>query len=307
MAVFRGFREPMKKLLALVLVMSGLTLVGLFTYGQYLAYQARKNPTPLLVLEDTKFISDNPTAGFVADDGLNSPKPDHLSPAHVYYVSQSRGQANNGSEADPWRDLQTALCRLEPGDQLMVLDGIFRAVQIDERCMAGELMRPIEVYFSTQSQIVDSTEALISIAQPHWKIYGAQLTLGGDQTGVLIAPNTHSVHIESAKINGGQRSGIEIGHNAHDISIKRSHIHHIGHLSGTSLGHAIVLAPGVHAVRVTESKLHHLGGEMIAVIPPSTVPSLAFLPEASYELDAITAKPSEEDAWWDQTDNLPNS
>ncbi len=292
-----------RKLLATLMVGLGISLLGLFGYGQYLARQANDTPRPMLILEDAKVISDDPTAGFVADDGLNSPKPADLTQPNVYYVSATRGRADNGSELDPWRDLQAALCRLKPGDTLMVLDGDFGHLRIDERCAAGEPNRPIEVYFSTLSQLGSGSGALITIGQPYWSIFGAELPLGQNQIGFDIAPNTHTIRIESAKIYGGSGAGIQVGHGAHDIEIMRSHIHHIG--TPDSKGHALVLHPGVHGVSIKQSKIHHIGTQDIEIVSPSSNPALAFLPEATYTLDASTANPSEDDQWWVQDDSEP--
>lgn len=303
----------MKKFASLFILVIGALVI---TLGIIRAVQKNNDPTTSLTrlnVHEARRFSDDPLIGFTSSDGLNTPTPPQMSGEGIYYVrtgAQGEGE-RDGSFENPWQDLQQALCRLAPGDTLVVQRGGFGEVSVDERCVGGTPQAPIKVYFSSETGLAQSDEgapATLVVSQPHWFFYGIQMTLGDARTGVIIAPGTQGVLLESMKISGGTGVGVFVGEGATDITIARSHIHHIGiNASGDDTdpeavaSAAVVLARGGRGIRLLENKFHHIGGESLFVLPALIGPDGSdLIPAAQYEVDEITLTPSEDDRWWEE-------
>ena len=60
--------------------------------------------------------------------------------AHGYYLSPSGSDANSGTRQSPWQSFQFAVPRLQPGDTLILLDGVYQRATTgypDIRCDVG--------------------------------------------------------------------------------------------------------------------------------------------------------------------------
>lgn len=299
-----------RKILAVTVMLVGAGWVALTIYANHVNQQRMAPRLPSVVLQDTRSLKDNVLAYFLPTDGLNAPVPTSLGDSTIRYVSQ-KSSGGDGSQATPWSDLQAAMCALEPGDTLMVLEGDYGPVAVDEDCAAGTQERPIKIYFSRLSKFRTPAEEramLLELRQPHWAIYGLEAHLAGQQTGVRIGPGVKGIHLEALKIHGGNAQGVRIGFGASDIRVHRSHIHHIGinaqgtaaELDGVGMSAAVMLEPGARNVSITESKFHHIGHAPIYAIRASEMPGMIGLSDPEFFVDEATRSPSEEDAWWSQ-------
>lgn len=298
----------LRKILAVTVILVGAGWVALTIYANHVNQQRTATRLPSVVLQDTRSLKDNVLAYFLPSDGLNAPVPTSLGDSNIRYVSQ-KSPGGDGSQTSPWSDLQAALCELEIGDTLMVLDGDYGPVVVGEDCAAGTPEGPIKVYFSHLSKLrtgQSQDSVLLDLRQPYWAIYGLEAHLIDQQTGVRIGPGVRGIHLEALKLNGGKAQGVRIGFGASDIKIHRSHIHHIGinaqgtaaDLGGSGMSAAVMLEPGVRNVSITESKFHHIGNAPIYALSASEMPGMIGLSDPEFFVDEATRSPSEEDAWW---------
>jgi len=303
-----------RKIIAVAMILAGAGWLALVMYANHTQQQRASQRLPIVMLEETTSLKESIHAFFLASDGLNSPLPESLVDPSIRYVSQS-AQAGDGSRASPWNDLQFALCQLQPGQTLMVLEGDFGPLLVDQDCSAGTEVATIDVYFSRASRLIGAEgpdAAMLDLRQPHWSIYGLEAILSHQQTGVSIAPGNSNIYLEALKIRGGSGQGVRIGFGARDVKVHRSHIHHIGinaqgtaaDASSQAVSAAVVMEPGVRNISITESKFHHIGHAPIRAITADEMAGMIGLPAPEFFVDEATQSPGEEDAWWSPSNQI---
>lgn len=301
----------MRKLAPLLVLAIGAVVIAL---GIIQAVQKSNDSAAALTrlqVHEARRFSDDPLLGFVSGDGLNTPMPPQTSGAGIYYVRTDKKMegGGDGSQDNPWQDLQQAVCSLKAGDILVVQRGAFGQIVVDDRCQAGTPKAPIKVYFSSEAGISQNdaeAPATLVVSQPYWFFYGIQMTLGEGKTGVIVSPDNRGVLLESLKVSGGSGVGILVGEGATDITIARSHIHHIGinaagenAVPGAVASAAVVLARGGRGIRLLENKFHHIGGDPVYAFPALIgADGGELFPAAEYTVDEITLSPNEDDQWW---------
>jgi hypothetical protein len=226
----------------------------------------------------------------------------------LYHVSGDADPGGDGSRQRPWRSLSDAMCRLRPGDRLVVLTGGFTGpLAIAGDCVDGTPDRPIEVYFWDDVSVrgIAAGAPVLTIGRSHWTIAGLQVVPGPAEIGIAIAPGVEGVALQMVKVNRGAREGVRVGYGARGIRLSRLHVHHMGFSEeettsppGSEPAAAVAIEPGVAALRITESKFHQIGGEPVRIIAPDSFPEAPGLPAAELAIDEATRRPGDADQWW---------
>lgn len=179
----------------------------------------------------------------------------HAQSSRSYYVSPQGNDANPGSESQPFRTIQRAANLVNPGDSVIVEDGIYTGV--GSGCgSSGRAMVCLTRGGATGSLVV------FKARHPG----GAKLD-GQNNTateGFHFDSGASFIQIEGFEIYGmgnaaGSASGIDMYGGGRDSVILNNHIHGIGHLcTGTNNGQVGVFIQQPR-VRVERNRLHDIG------------------------------------------------
>lgn len=179
----------------------------------------------------------------------------HAQSGRTYYVSPSGDDGDPGSEAQPFRSIQHAADVVNPGDTVVVEDGIYTA--IGSGCGSnGRAMVCL--------RRGGASGALVTFKARNTG--GARLDGQTDTAteGFHFESGASFVRIEGFEIYGmgnagGSASGIDMYAGGRDSVIVRNHIHDIGHLcTGTNNGQVGVFIQQPR-VRVEANRIHDIG------------------------------------------------
>ncbi|MFN2387768.1 MAG: right-handed parallel beta-helix repeat-containing protein [Thermoanaerobaculia bacterium] len=209
-------------------------------------------------------------------------------PRRVFYANGGVPADGDGTEAKPWKDVQKALCRLQPGDRLVLQPGVYSPPWvIGEGCRDGTADAPIQV-FGEESFLHGGAEkkALITISRAHWQIWNPELVLGAAATaGVAVSgPGAHDILLDDLHVYDGPGHAVRIGEGASRVTLSNSHIHQSAGIAVTGPAKGLVfignkihhnfagpisLAGGpaglVEDVRVSRNKFHNDAGSAVAM------------------------------------------
>jgi len=301
----------MRKVVGFALLIGGALLLALVLAAHLLGPDAAgRGSAPRVVVSESTELDRYGSGGLRTGDGPRIRLPTEPGSGELFHVSANADPGGDGSRERPWRSLTDSLCRLSPGDRLVVLDGAFTGpVAIDRDCADGNAGRPIEVYFGDDVVVrglVPSREPVFAINRSHWTIAGLQVLPGPVRTGIAIAPDVRGVELRMVKVNRGDGVAMRVGYGATDVLLSRLHVHHMGFTDGShepgpadsGAAAAVVIEPGVTELRIVESKFHQIGGARIRVIDPDSFSEVPGLPAAEFSVDAKTQRPGEGDRWW---------
>ncbi|MEO8430693.1 MAG: right-handed parallel beta-helix repeat-containing protein [Acidobacteriota bacterium] len=146
-------------------------------------------------------------------------------PARILHVSARAAAAGDGSAARPWKDLESALRSLAPGDRLVVAEGKYPAgIRIDGRCSMGTETAPIQVVFEKAVFEPSGASAALTVARAHWRFEGLAADLGDAAAPAFVAegPEARGITLDRARISDGSGPGIRIGAGASRVTIANS-------------------------------------------------------------------------------------
>jgi len=196
----------------------------------------------------------------------------------VYYLWSQAEPGGDGSETHPWQDLQSALCRLEPGERLILLTGNYTGpFRIDADCANGTLEAPIELYAVDDAAVGVSEDApVLEISAEHWYINGLEMVPGRVFSPALSVAGGRHLTFENCHLRSGTGDGVMIAPGSHDIEIRGCHIHQFGmHDEGQPQlrpenpdAAAVRVAPGTRDITVTAAFIHNIRGQAIVVVEP---------------------------------------
>lgn len=158
-------------------------------------------------------------------------EPNFPRPRRTFYVDGEVRAGGDGSEANPWNDLQAALCRLEPGDRLVVqprnYTGSFR---IAGDCKDGTADAPIQLFAHDAFLLPGPSGDVLTLERAHWQLWQVQIAQRErDIAGLVITgPRAHHVEVEHSHISEGEGAAVRIGGGAGAVVVSNSHIHHSG-------------------------------------------------------------------------------
>lgn len=308
----------MRKFIGITLLLAGFAVLALFVMANLVRQdrQAEEGQVTVRVTE-TRDLDPYGSGGIGRGDAPRIILPTTAGSGRLFHVSGDEGPPGDGSRERPWRTLTEPLCRLLPGDRLVVLAGSFDGpVRIGDECSHGAPDKPVEVYFHGDVALRGGAtqragaQPVLEIDRSHWTVAGLQVLPGRSDTAIAIAPGVEGVTLDSVKINRGAGVGVRIGHGAADIELFELHVHHMGLPAEDSVdgsdqfekaelpGAAVMIEPGAKSVRILESKFHNIRGEMVRVIAPEDFESAPDLLPADYHIDEETYLSGQQDPWW---------
>lgn len=181
-------------------------------------------------------------------------------PRRVFYASSEAAMEGDGTEAKPWKDVPKALCRLQPGDRLVLQPGVYSGPWvIGSGCRDGTADAPIQL-FGEESFLHGGAEKkpLITISRARWQIWNPELVLGPAATaGILVSgPGAHDILLDDLHIYDGPGRAIRIGEGSSRVTVSNSHIHQSS---------GIVVTGPVKGLVFTGNKIHHNFGGPITL------------------------------------------
>jgi Pel9A-like, right handed beta helix region len=165
--------------------------------------------------------------------------------ADTFYVDPGGSDASAGTASAPFRTIQKAASRVNPGDTVIVRDGTY----------TGDSVRVAEINRSgTASQWITFR------AENQW---GAVLDGRDSRTahGIILREGVGYVRIEGLQIQGTRDGGISASAGTHDIYYYRNLIHQIGRICTDTTGGQVGFRDRPDAVRMTydSNVLHTIG------------------------------------------------
>jgi hypothetical protein len=175
----------------------------------------------------------------------------------TYYVSPSGSDSSPGTESQPFRTIQRAVDVVNPGDTVIVENGVYTGTGAGTACASAS--RPIVCLTRGGT----STSYVTIKARNLW---GARLDGQGNTSteGFRFLATANYIRIEGFEIYGignatGSANAFEIYNGGHDAIIARNNIHDIGRLcTDTTNGQAgfFVQQP---RVTITRNFIHDIG------------------------------------------------
>lgn len=191
-------------------------------------------------------------------------------PKRTFFISAKAEPDGDGTEARPWRDLQTSLCRLEPGDRLVMRPGNYRgAFVIDDTCKAGTAEAAIQVYAEEDAIITAGTkgQASLTMRKPFWVLEHIEIMGGkGREPAIVIeGPGAHDILLNDLHPHNGWTHGIVIGREARRVTLANSHIHNFGHPAHGKTGGCVYVEDGAAEIALVGNNIHtSMAGALIA-------------------------------------------
>jgi len=295
-----------QKPLGVLLLLFGLAAVVLAG----LKFWQGPRPIRLTVLNEMPITGINQRIEGGIGDAPRITVPETPPPGRTVHVNPQAAVDGDGSWDHPWNDLQESLCRLEPGDRLLVLAGKYPGpLWVGEACKDGTADRPIEVYFSDDAtllgRMVEETVegAVLTLGRSMWHIGGAEIQPLKFGVGVAIGPDVRGVTVDAAHIYSGVGAGITVEPGSREITISRGHLHQLGSLEGRGNrnelgdGAGVQIAPGTHAVTVTDTKIHNIYGVPVQVLTPAEYGDPGLAPPVDLSIDDELFQEGQE-KWW---------
>jgi hypothetical protein len=136
----------------------------------------------------------------------------------TYYVSPQGSDSNDGSPAHPFATVQKAADLVNPGDTVIVRDGVYTDLNKE-----GTMV---------QVRRSGTAEAPITLRAEHrWRaVLDGQHNTGKFAWGFWPEKELGYVRIEGFEIRGFSSHGLILQDNTHHIVIRGNHIHHIGNI-----------------------------------------------------------------------------
>jgi len=179
-------------------------------------------------------------------------------PRRTFHVDAEGAAPGDGSAERPWTDLQAALCRLEPGDRLMVAPREYTGpFHIGAGCRDGNADAPIQLFAPDAFLLPGRSGDVLTIERAHWQLSRVQLALRDSRAAglVLAGAGAHHLAVDRSHISEGDGAAVRITGGASDVTISNSHIHHSG-------GVAI---DGAARIRLLNNHVHHNRASGVAV------------------------------------------
>lgn len=168
------------------------------------------------------------------------------------YVSVDAKTSGDGTSEHPWKDLQDALCRLEPGDRLLIASGIYAgSFKIAGKCRSGTAEAPIQVF--ARHAFLKAAEGggdVLTIERAHWQLWEVQLALlDSDAAGLVTAgPEAHDIAVDQSHIYEGEGPAVVVRAGSDRVTISNCHIHQ---------SKGVRIETGTSRVTLRNNHIHH--------------------------------------------------
>ena len=167
------------------------------------------------------------------------------------YVAADASGTGDGSPEHPWKDLQQALCGLEPGDRLVLAAGIYAgSFRIAGSCRSGTADAPIQVFARHAFLKSSGSGDVLTIERAHWQFWEVQIALLDSESAgfVTVGPDAHDIHVDQSHIYEGKGPAVRLTAGSSGITLTNCHIHQ-------SMG--VRIEAGVSRVTLRNNHIHH--------------------------------------------------
>ena len=169
------------------------------------------------------------------------------------YAAADAKDAGDGSAERPWKDLQSALCSLEPGDRLVVASGIYAGafrVTAAAGCRDGTPEAPIQFFARHAFLRPAGTDPVLTIEKAHWQFWETQFALTDSAAPGLVArgAGAHDIAIDQSHIYEGDGPALVLGNGSARITVSHCHIHHSS---------GVRIEAGTSEITLINNHLHH--------------------------------------------------
>jgi hypothetical protein len=171
----------------------------------------------------------------------------------LLYVDAAAAAPGEGTAEHPWRDLQHALCSAQPGDRIVVANGIytgaFRATA-SAGCRDGRADAPIQLFARHAFFRPSGTEPVLTIERAHWQLWETQFALTDSSAPglVLSGAGAHDIAIDQSHIYEGDGPALVVGSGSSRVTISHCHIHHSS---------GVRIEAGTSEITLINNHLHH--------------------------------------------------
>lgn len=177
--------------------------------------------------------------------------PEFPEAKRLRYVAADGSGPGDGSLEHPWKDLQEALCKLEPGDRLLLSAGIYSgAFRIGGGCKSGTAQAPIQV-FSRHAFLKPSGPGdVLTVERAHWQFWEVQIALLDSPSAgfVTSGDDAHDIAIDQSHIYEGKGPAVRIAAGSANVVLSNCHIHQ-------STG--VRIEAGASSVTLVNNHIHH--------------------------------------------------
>lgn len=198
-------------------------------------------------------------------DGASFPERSNYDPhfpqaRRMRYVSVDATVSGDGSAEHPWKDLQDALCRLEPGDRLVIASGIYAgSFHVSGACRSGTAEAPIQVF--ARHAFLKAAEGggdVLTLERAHWQLWEVQLALleSGVAGLVTSGPEAHDIAIDQSHIYEGEGPAVAVRAGSDRITLSNCHIHQ---------SQGVRIDRGASRVTLRNNHIHHNRAASVAV------------------------------------------
>jgi hypothetical protein len=175
----------------------------------------------------------------------------------TFYVSTTGSDGNPGTASQPFRTIQHAANLVNPGDTVIVEDGVYTGTGVGTPC--SPITRPIVCL--TRG---GSSTAMITFRARNRG--GAKLD-GQSNTstdGIRFLANANYIRVEGFEIYGvgnalGGSSGIELYEGGHDVVLTHNEIHDVGRLCTDTANGEVAVFVQQPRVRIDANSIHDIG------------------------------------------------
>jgi len=157
-----------------------------------------------------------------------------------HYVDGTAGNdANPGTSSAPWRTIQHAADVMNPGDTVVVNDGVYTG----------------GANVVTVSRSGTASEWLVLRAAHRW---GAVIDGQGNSSYVGIEINGKYIRVEGFEVRNTSRYGID-AYNGHDIAVVGDDIHDVGHVCTDDVGGRVGVDAYARNLTIERNLIHDVG------------------------------------------------
>jgi len=166
------------------------------------------------------------------------------------FASNEATGPGDGTLEHPWKDLQQALCALEPGDRLVVASGIYTGpFRVAGACRAGTADAPIQV-FARHAFLKSGGGDVLTLERAHWQLWEVQIALldSSDAGLVVRGADAHDVAIDQTHIYEGNGPAVVVASGASRVTLSNCHIHQ---------SKGVRIESGASDVTLVNNHIHH--------------------------------------------------
>jgi hypothetical protein len=176
----------------------------------------------------------------------------------TYYVSPSGNDSSAGTESQPFRTIQRAVDVVNPGDTVIVEDGVYTGTGAGTAC-ASAASRPIVCL--TRG---GTSSSYVTIKARN--LWGARLDGNGNTSteAFRFLTGANYIRVEGFEVYGignatGSASAFELYNGGHDVVVARNNIHDIGRLCTDTTNGQVGFFVEQPRVTITRNFIHDIG------------------------------------------------